>query len=85
MKVHLPAGFWEMLFKDVEKHGFHPELVRRTLDISKSTFYQELSLHRADGVEGVLGETGQGNGSSVDYCLVFEFRTRENGINPFPA
>jgi putative transposase len=50
MKWHLPAGFWKMLFEDIEKHDINPELARRTLDLSKSTFYRKQRQHRAGGV-----------------------------------
>jgi putative transposase len=51
MKVHLPAGFWQRLFADIERSNLNRDVVRRTLGISKSTFYRKQRQYRAGGVQ----------------------------------
>lgn len=50
MKHHLPVGFWEQLFQDVEENDLKPEVVRRALSLSASTFYRKKKQHDNGGV-----------------------------------
>jgi hypothetical protein len=50
MKQHLPVGFWEQLFQDIEKHNLPPDVVRRSLKISPSTFYRKRKQYNNGGI-----------------------------------
>jgi putative transposase len=51
LKRHLPVGFWERVFKDMDDKEIEPELVRRSLGLSSSTFYRKRREYLRGGVE----------------------------------
>ena len=50
MKQHLPVGFWEQLFKDINRHNFPPDVGRRSLKLSTSTFYRKYKQYNNGGI-----------------------------------
>jgi putative transposase len=50
MKQHLPAGFWEKLFRDIDEHGLAPDVVKQALGLSNGTFYRKRRQYYSGGV-----------------------------------
>lgn len=50
MRHHLPVGFWEKLFRDIDEQGLQPDVVRRALGVSVSTFYYKRRQYYSSGV-----------------------------------
>jgi len=50
MKNHLPAGFWDKLFKDIEQNELKPDVVRRALELNTTTFYRKRREYKNGGV-----------------------------------
>lgn len=50
MKQHLPVGFWERMFKDIDDKGLKPDVVRRALGLKECTFYRKRRQWRNGGV-----------------------------------
>ena len=50
MKKHLPVGFWEKLFRDIDEKGLPPDVVRHTLKIPNGTFYRKRRQYYSGGV-----------------------------------
>lgn len=50
MKQHLPAGFWEKLFRDIDEHGLSPDVVKQALGLSNGTFYRKRREYNSGGV-----------------------------------
>ena len=50
MKKHLPVGFWNTLFNDIEEHNMKPDVVRRTLGLCTSTFYRKRKQFNNGGI-----------------------------------
>jgi putative transposase len=50
VKLHLPVGFWEGLFKEVDEKEISLEVVRRALGLTKSTFYRKRKQYLEGGV-----------------------------------
>jgi len=50
MRHHLPAGFWEKLFRDIDEKGLKPDVVRRALGLSLSTYYRKKRQYYSGGV-----------------------------------
>jgi putative transposase len=51
MKRHLPAGFWEKLFRDIDEQGLSPDVVKQALGLSNGTFYRKRRQYYSGGVE----------------------------------
>ena len=51
MRHHLPVGFWEKLFRDIDERGLKPDVVRRALDLSLSTYYRKKRQYYSGGVQ----------------------------------
>jgi len=50
MRLHLPVGFWEKLFRDIDELGLHPDVVKNALKISNGTFYRKRLQYFSGGV-----------------------------------
>ena len=51
MKKHLPAGFWEKLFRDIDEQGLPPDVVKQALGLSNGTFYRKRKQYHSGGVQ----------------------------------
>jgi len=51
LKKHLPAGFWEKLFRDIDEQGLPPDVVRQALGLSNGTYYRKRKQYYSGGVK----------------------------------
>jgi len=50
LKKHLPAGFWEKLFRDIDEYNLQPDVVKQALGLSNGTFYRKRRQYYSGGV-----------------------------------
>jgi hypothetical protein len=50
IKNHLPVGFWDKLFKDIEENNLKPDVVRRTLGLATSTSFLKRKQFNKGGI-----------------------------------